>query len=130
MKEAERNSLIKVIMGAKIDDVNFEEGKLSFKGADLAFKWVFGADGAFSQVREAMILAKGYSKSIIYGGTGYCEVLISSSTLARDVLHYWPRGEFQMLAIPDFIEGKFTGDIFMPMTGKDSFEQLNMDNID
>jgi hypothetical protein len=52
-------------------------------------------------------------------------VKITSKTLDRNSLHYWPRHEFELFAVPDHKEDLFTGDLFLPMTGPFSFEVVN-----
>jgi len=43
--------------------------------------------------------------------------------IEKEALHVWPRGGFMLIALPN-LDGSFTVTLFMPKTGKNSFENL------
>lgn len=90
---------------------------------------VFGADGAFSRVRHKMQRQSRFNYSQEFLDTGYKELTIPPNTdgshkLDKHSLHIWPRGAFMFIALPN-LDGSFTGTLFMPFEGKNSFETLD-----
>ncbi len=91
---------------------------------------IFGADGAFSSARLSMQLASDrfeYNQHFIEAG--YKELHIppgpgGSFQLEKNALHIWPRGNFMMIALPNF-DGSFTCTLFFPFEGQKSFSALN-----
>ena len=60
---------------------------------------------------------------------GYKELTIPAAEnsgwqLDKNVLHIWPRGSFMFMAMPN-ANGSFTGTLYAPYDGNDSFEDLN-----
>ncbi|MEE8411068.1 MAG: NAD(P)/FAD-dependent oxidoreductase [Acidobacteriota bacterium] len=89
---------------------------------------VFGADGAASKVRAGLMRLPGASESIEMLAHGYRELefpAASGGSYAMDpkALHIWPRGEFMLMGLPN-PDGSFTGTLYLPCEGKNSFEQL------
>ncbi len=87
-----------------------------------------GADGAFSQVRQALE-KNGAPKAILDKlSHGYKELTIPAGNdheylLEKNALHIWPRGQFMLIALPN-TEGSFTGTLFLPFEGEHSFESI------
>lgn len=94
------------------------------EGADL----IFGADGAYSAVREAMRKTDRFTYSQYYIDCGYKELTIPATpagefALSPNALHIWPRGQFMLIALPN-LDKSFTCTLFLPFSGKVSFENL------
>ncbi|MEZ5346732.1 MAG: NAD(P)/FAD-dependent oxidoreductase [Pyrinomonadaceae bacterium] len=99
--------------------------KFEVKGDTL-----IATDGAGSAVRQSMMnggiprfnyeqkfLDHGYKELHIPPGDG------GSFLIEKNALHIWARGEFLMIALPNF-DGSFTCTLFLAFEGKDSFEAI------
>ena len=100
---------------------------------DLTYDLVFGADGAFSRIRHKMQRQSMFDYSQEFLKIGYKELHIpanadGSHKLDPNSLHIWPRGNFMLMALAN-LDGSFTGTLFMPFEGDDSFQNLK-ENID
>jgi len=89
---------------------------------------LFGADGAFSALRNSYIHMDRVDARHFYLKHGYKELSIpplegGALQIEENGLHIWPRKNFMMIALPN-TDGNFTCTLFMPFEGKDSFEQL------
>jgi kynurenine 3-monooxygenase len=89
---------------------------------------VVGADGAYSAVRSALQRQDRFDYRQEYLGHGYKELSIPAGVggkflLEPHALHIWPRGEFMMIALPK-ADGSFTGTLFWPFEGPNSFAAL------
>lgn len=101
-----------------------ETGAQTVVGADL----VAGADGAYSEVRQALQRTDRFEYGQSYLEHGYKELSIPSGPggafrMERNALHIWPRGGFMMIALPN-VDGSFTCTCFWPFSGPNSFESL------
>ena len=47
--------------------------------------------------------------------------------LEKNALHIWPRGGYMLIALPN-ADGSFTATLFLPHTGRDSFQSLTDEN--
>lgn len=91
--------------------------------------YLFGADGAFSQVRAAMLKRDRFSYEQEYIDHGYKELSIPPAKdggfqMEKEALHIWPRGEYMLIALPN-PDGTFTCTLFFPFEGDPSFSSLN-----
>ncbi|MBF8964428.1 FAD-dependent monooxygenase [Pontibacter sp. FD36] len=107
---------------------NHETGELE----ELQTEMLFGADGAFSMVRNAMQKTERYNYSQSYLEYGYKELTIPPTAdggwaLEKNALHIWPRGNYMMIALPN-IDGSFTCTLFFPYEGELSFESIKTDD--
>lgn len=98
------------------------------KSNPITFDAVFGADGAFSRVRHKMQRRSMFNYSQDFLDTAYKELTIpanedGSHKLDKNSFHIWPRGKFMFIAMPN-LDGSFTGTLFMPLHGENSFESL------
>lgn len=97
--------------------------------------YVFAADGAGSRVRAALAAecARGEGGEVTFKarkeplGHGYKEVLFplgrdGAPTMRSDALHIWPRGHHMLMALAN-LDGSFTGTVYLPEEGKDSFDE-------
>jgi kynurenine 3-monooxygenase len=90
---------------------------------------LFGADGAFSALRNSYTHMDRVNCSHFYLEYGYKELAILPGEngewlMEKNALHIWPRGKFMMIALPN-TDGTFTCTMFMPFEGPVSFEKLN-----
>jgi len=89
---------------------------------------LFGADGAFSALRESYSRMSGVycDKSNLEYGYKELSILPGNNNewlLEKNALHIWPRGSHMLIAMPN-TNGTFTCTLFMPFEGAISFEQL------
>jgi kynurenine 3-monooxygenase len=133
---AERTGRVKVEFESRLksarvldDGVELEveqgEGTLSRK---LKRNQVIGTDGAASALRTAVLAARGQRCSEELLDYGYKELTIPPTAeggfrFERNALHIWPRGNFMLIALPNF-DGSFTCTLFLPYKGEVSFERL------
>jgi len=92
---------------------------------------LFGADGAFSALRQSYSYLDRVSSAQQFIEYGYKELTIAPSEagawrMEKHALHIWPRGKFMLIALPN-IDGSFTCTLFMPFEGSDSFAALTLD---
>ncbi|MFN8276962.1 MAG: NAD(P)/FAD-dependent oxidoreductase [Chitinophagales bacterium] len=92
------------------------------------YDYLFGADGAFSEVRYQLQKTAGFNFSQTYETYGYKELHIPAADgggfrIHQNSLHIWPRKSFMMIALPN-PDGSFTCTLFASFKGENSFEQL------
>ena len=90
---------------------------------------IFGADGAYSAVRQAMQKTDRYNYSQQYIPHGYKELSFPPTAkgdfaLEKHALHIWPRKDFMLIALPN-LDKSFTVTLFLPFEGEKSFANLN-----
>ena len=90
-------------------------------------EFVFACDGAGSRVRAALEAAGALAVSKEPLSHGYKEVIFplgaqGEPTMRTDALHIWPRGHHMLMTLAN-LDGSFTGTVYLPNLGKDSFEQ-------
>lgn len=95
------------------------------ENADL----LFGADGAFSALRNSYTHMDRVNCDHFYLEYGYKELSIPPGPngewlLEKNALHIWPRGKYMMIALPN-TDGTFTCTMFMPFEGEVAFDKLN-----
>ena len=93
---------------------------------------LFGADGAFSALRESYTHMSRVNCDQMYLEYGYKELCILPGKngewlMEKNALHIWPRGKYMMIALPN-TDGTFTCTLFMPFEGEVSFEKLQTRN--
>ena len=89
---------------------------------------LFGADGAFSALRESYTHLNRVNFDQHYLEYGYKELAILPGKngewmMEKNALHIWPRGNYMLIALPN-TDKTFTCTLFMPFEGPVSFEQL------
>jgi kynurenine 3-monooxygenase len=89
---------------------------------------LFGADGAFSALRDSYTRMDRVNSSQMYLEYGYKELAIVPGNngewmMEKNALHIWPRGKYMMIALPN-TDGTFTCTMFMPFEGEVSFAKL------
>jgi len=94
---------------------------------------LFGADGAFSSLRESYSHMNRVNSEKMYLEYGYKELCILPGkngewVMEKNALHIWPRGKYMMIALPN-TDGTFTCTLFMPFEGEGvSFEHLKTED--
>jgi kynurenine 3-monooxygenase len=106
--------------------IHFEShnGEQKIAWADL----LFGADGAFSALRDSYTKQPRVNADQHYLEYGYKELNIVPGEngewqMEKNALHIWPRGNYMLIALPN-TDGSFTCTLFMPYEGPISFEKL------
>ena len=89
---------------------------------------LFGADGAGSSVRQALVAAVGGDSRSEFLDHDYKELEIpaaadGSHCIHKEALHIWPRGGFMLIALPN-LDGSFTVTLFLSKEGSPSFADL------
>ncbi len=89
---------------------------------------LFGADGAFSALRNSYVHMDRVNASHHYLEHGYKELSIppladGSMQMEKNALHIWPRKNFMLIALPN-TDGTFTCTLFFPFEGDPSFDKL------
>lgn len=89
---------------------------------------IFGADGAFSNVRFSLQRTYRFNYSQSFLPHGYKELTIPASAAGEfqmepHALHIWPRKSFMLIALPN-PDRSFTCTLFLAFEGAVSFEQL------
>lgn len=92
---------------------------------------VFGADGAFSAVRQQVFRGERFDYSQTFLEWGYKELTIpagkeGSFLMEKNALHIWPRKDYMLIALPN-LDGSFTCTLFFPFEGEVSFESIHSD---
>lgn len=132
MNEAERNG-VQIFFDHKCTDVDFDKPEATFETADgettVSADFIFGADGAFSALRNAYLKTPLFNYSQQYITAGYKELVIPATqdgdfAIASNALHIWPRGSYMLIALPN-LDKSFTVTLFFPMKGQTSFETLS-----
>lgn len=105
----------------------------SFELSDKTHKVVhaglmFGADGAFSSLRDSYNRLSRVNSDQHYLEYGYKELSILPGKngewlMEKNALHIWPRGNYMLIALPN-TDGTFTCTLFMPFEGPVSFDKL------
>ncbi len=115
-------------------EIDWQNARLSFQNEsgsiiESEFDYVFGADGAFSAVRNALMKTDRFSYEQEYIDHGYKELSIPAAAnggfqMEKEALHIWPRGEYMLIALPN-PDATFTCTLFFPFEGQHSFSTLN-----
>lgn len=133
LNAAERSG-VEIVFEASCIGVDFDRAGATFSRPDRTTLNVegdvlFGADGAFSQVRARMQISDRFNYSQSYIEHSYKELHIPPDhaggfQLDKNVLHIWPRHSFMMIGLPN-IDGSFTCTLFLAHKGPVSFEHLS-----
>ncbi len=128
MGEAEKHG-VKIKFEAPCQGIDLDTATAQFGDEKTKADLLFGADGAFSAVRGAMMKTDRFSYSQQYIEHGYKELEIPPAKngeflMEKEALHIWPRGNYMLIALPN-PDGSFTCTLFFPHEGDPSFESLN-----
>ena len=126
---------VKFHFGFKCTGIDFERTIAYVEDRDTSLDihsdLIFGADGAFSAVRNAMQKTDRFNYSQDYIPHGYKELSFPATAngdfaLDKNALHIWPRKDFMLIALPN-LDKSFTVTLFLAFEGKNSFENLVSD---
>jgi len=131
---AERNFRINVSFQQKCLDVDFTvpavelKNQISGETTRHQAERIFGADGAYSAVRQQMQKKTRLNFSQQYWSQGYKELQVPPSvnkkwTSEKNVIHIWPRGNYMLLGFPN-LDGSFTCSLHLPFEGPLSFDSI------
>jgi kynurenine 3-monooxygenase len=103
---------------------NRRSGAVTSRSADL----LFGADGAYSQVRLQMQKTQRFDYAQAYLDQGYKELRLPATAagawaLERNAIHIWPRSHYMLIGFPN-LDGSFTVALHMPYQGEPSFASI------
>ncbi|MCH8317990.1 MAG: FAD-dependent monooxygenase, partial [Bacteroidetes bacterium] len=124
MNHAEKNSNTTIHFNEKCVDVDLEEAVIKVENqktgavSDVKSDLVFGADGAFSQIRGVMQMTDRFNYAQTYIEHGYKELTIPPAadgdwSMEKNALHIWPRKHYMLIALPN-ADGSFTCTLFLP----------------
>ncbi|HVT61660.1 MAG TPA: NAD(P)/FAD-dependent oxidoreductase [Thermoanaerobaculia bacterium] len=90
---------------------------------------LFGADGAYSQVRLQMQKTQRFDYAQEYLDQAYKELRLPAAAaggwaLEKNAIHIWPRGHFMLIGFPN-VDATFTVALHMPYEGQPSFSSIN-----
>lgn len=124
-----------------VTEVGRNDGSGEFDERTWEGDLVFGVDGAFSAVRQAMMTSRPrVDYSCEWLSHGYKELVIPAKEdatgderfrIEKNALHIWPRGRFMLIALPN-LDGSFTCTLFLAFKddqfgddGEGAFETLD-----
>ncbi len=119
----------------KCTAINWQTNEISFNEPNqpghenFQAEIIFGADGAYAASRlQHMLGHQKFDYHQHYIDCGYKELSVpagprGSFLLKKNALHIWPRKEYMLIALPN-LDGSFTGTLFFPFSGEQSFEKL------
>lgn len=134
MDFAEKEMGARFHFNKKCTDIDLEQNVTHFLTANsnettaVKSDLIFGADGAFSAVRQVLEKQNRFNFSQTYISHGYKELTIPPTSegdfaMEPNALHIWPRGQYMLIALPN-PDHSFTCTLFLPFEGKSSFENL------
>ena len=118
----------------RCEEVDARAGVATFKNdengetVEVSGDLLIGADGAYSAVRQNLMVGDQFDFSQEYLTHGYMELYLPAAEggkfpIEKNALHIWPRGHFMMIALPND-DGSFTGTLFWPNKGDGAFSHL------
>lgn len=124
---------VKILFEYKCTDVEVEQNIVHFElpgGSKevVHAELLFGADGAFSALRDSYLKMDGVTGDRKFLDYGYKEMTIipnkdNAWQMEKNALHIWPRTNCMLIAMPN-TNGTFTCTLFMPFEGEVSFSGL------
>ncbi|OEK05884.1 FAD-dependent oxidoreductase [Roseivirga misakiensis] len=128
MNEAEAVG-VQIMFDHRCIDVDFDTATAVFdNGKSIEADFLFGGDGAFSALRNAMQKTDRFNFSQEYISAGYKELTMPPApdgdfAIDPNALHIWPRGEYMLIALPN-LDKSFTCTLFFPFEGETSFASI------
>lgn len=134
VEEADKFPNVQFYFNQQCHEIDFKKGSIAFENTidgsltQLSANVIFGADGAYSEVRYEMQKTPNFNIHQQHEPYGYKELNIPAGIngehlIEKKALHIWPRGSFMMIALPN-MDGSFTVTLFNSFKGENSFEQL------
>ncbi len=124
---------VDVLFDHRCSEVDLEATRATIENNGKTFSIeadvMFGADGAFSAMRQSFLRQDRFNYQQYYIEHGYKELSIPPTkdgdfAIAPDGLHIWPRGNFMLIALPN-LDKSFTVTLFFPFEGEPSFDSVN-----
>lgn len=137
LMETEKHPNIRLFFDERCENIDLFTNSLTFTNTatgeqrEEMYDRIFGADGAYSILRQHLMKSDRFDFSQSYLEHGYKELQIPPAKdgkhqLDKNGLHIWPRGKFMLIALAN-IDGSFTCTLFMPFEGEVSFASLTTD---
>jgi kynurenine 3-monooxygenase len=132
IEKAEKEHNIKIFFKTQCEEADPENSiiHLSSEGKRYQVKsdYLIGADGAFSALRKSFLKFPDFSFQQDTLSHSYKELHMPEGkdgmhAMEKNALHIWPREQFMLIALPN-TDGSFTCTLFLPTTGKNSFDEL------
>lgn len=127
---------VKILFNYSCEEVSIDKTTITYRHQGIEdtaqFDLIFGADGAYSQLRQAMLRTNRFNYEQFYIEHGYKELTIPPTkdgdfAINPQALHIWPRGKYMLIALPN-LDKSFTCTLFFPFEGKPSFESIKSEN--
>lgn len=136
LDELDKLKNVKVHFECKVNRIT-AEGVISYSTPDkkqhsIDSRFVVGADGAYSAVRQSLQRLARVDFSMNYIKHGYKELNIPPTADGQfalphaEGLHIWPRHEFMLIALPN-PDKSFTCTLFAPFEGEDGLDSIQTD---
>jgi kynurenine 3-monooxygenase len=136
LEAADRTGKVRMHFEWRCSSVDFKQKELYFDAANSGQRTVkygrlIGTDGAFSAIRQALMMNDRFDYHQFYIEHGYKELTIMPDEkggfrMEKETLHIWPRKDFMLIALPN-PGGSFTCTLFFQMEGPLSFASLDSD---
>ncbi len=132
MDAADAHPNVHFHFGHRCVDLDVKDGSPTFETdsgrTTVKTRFLFGADGAYSAVRQQMMKSGRFDYSQDYLPHGYKELTIPATSdggwrMETNALHIWPRHDFMLIALPN-LDGSFTVTLFLAWEGEYSFAKL------
>ena len=129
LRESAEQAGVNIYFDHPCENIDFDHNTLFFKnGHQVKSDVIFGADGAFSTIRNKMQSTDMFNFSQHYIQYGYKEINMPKKgndfPLEANYLHIWPRDDFMLIALPNK-DKSFTCTLFFPYKGNPSYSTLN-----
>ena len=126
---------VKIHFQHELIDADFEANRLEFRvpgeepTRSVEAPVIFGCDGAPSAVRQCMVKDEAITEEVEFMDWGYKELVFpaaedGSYPMEKKALHIWPRGGHFLMGLAN-LDGSFTGTIYLPRKGPNSFAELD-----
>lgn len=134
VEKADKFKGVNFYFGERCAKIDFAKTHVTFENlatenvSEINADVIFGADGAYSEVRYEMQKTPNFNLSQQHEEYGYKELTIPAlkkgkHAIDKNALHIWPRKSFMMIALPN-LDGSFTVTLFAPFKGENSFETI------
>ncbi len=125
MTIAEREG-VKIHFDSALENIDFDSKTAIFSNKKVNYDLLFGADGAGSPTRKALVAKTGGSERTEILGADYKEMYMPAGSngeyvIEKNALHIWPRGSHMLMALPN-LDGSFTMTVYLPT---EDFKKLN-----
>jgi len=138
LDECEKEPGVRIHFNETISHVDLEKTQITVQGTTRQYEMIFGSDGVYSSLRNAMQHNKGFNFSQQYLDHGYKELLLPADPnykpeesnndkqmghlMDSHSLHIWPRGKFMLMGLPN-LDRTYTITLFLPHTKFEELEQ-------